>query len=174
MNNQMQKGFTLIELMIVVAIIGILAAIAIPQYQNYIARAQASEPVSLLGAAKTPISEFVASNGKFPATTDLDGLGITDNDAGDVAKSKFISTITTTAVEPAADTGIFSGTMIATLVTDDINAGLSKKDIILAYHSGTGKWVCGTSVDATNYQLLPKDCQRTKAVAVTEAAPAAE
>ena len=174
MKNQMQKGFTLIELMIVVAIIGILAAIAIPQYQNYIARAQASEPVSLLGAGKTPISEFVASNGKFPATKDLDGLGITDNDTGDVAKSKFISTITTTVVDPAEKTGIFSGTMVATLVADDINAGLSGKDIILAYHSGTGKWVCGTSVADTNYQLLPKDCQRTKAEAATEAAPAAD
>jgi len=168
MKNQMQKGFTLIELMIVVAIIGILAAIAIPQYQNYIARAQASEPVSLLGAAKTPIAEFVASNGKFPATTDLDELGITDDGAGAVAKSKFIDTITTTPVAPAK--GVFSGTLEAKLVTTDLNAGLAGKTIALAYSSNTGKWVCGTDVDSGDYQLLPKDCQQTITAAKTAAA----
>src|SRR5690554_4591402 len=57
MNKQVQKGFTLIELMIVVAIIGILAAVAIPAYQDYIARAQASEAPALLGGLKTPIAE---------------------------------------------------------------------------------------------------------------------
>ena len=64
--NHAQKGFTLIELMIVVAIIGILAAIAIPQYQDYIARSQAAEAVNLLGGAKTPIEEYILVNGAFP------------------------------------------------------------------------------------------------------------
>src|SRR5690349_22230980 len=60
------KGFTLIELMIVVAIIGILAAIAIPAYQDYIARAQASEAVQLLAGGKTPLYEFFANEGRWP------------------------------------------------------------------------------------------------------------
>ncbi len=64
----LQKGFTLIELMIVIAIIGILAAIAIPAYQNYTIRAQVTEGLSLAGGWKTAVSEFYAQNGTFPAS----------------------------------------------------------------------------------------------------------
>jgi type IV pilus assembly protein PilA len=66
MLKQVQKGFTLIELMIVVAIIGILAAIAIPAYQNYTIRAQVTEGMSLAGTLQTGIGEFFAENGTFP------------------------------------------------------------------------------------------------------------
>jgi type IV pilus assembly protein PilA len=67
--KQGQQGFTLIELMIVVAIIGILAAVAIPAYQDYIARAQVSEAFSMTSGMKTTISEYGQINGAYPGTT---------------------------------------------------------------------------------------------------------
>jgi len=73
MVKQMQKGFTLIELMIVVAIIGILAAIAIPAYQNYTIRAQVTEGLSLADGWKTSIAEYYAQNGSFPTGSSTTG-----------------------------------------------------------------------------------------------------
>jgi len=76
-----QKGFTLIELMIVVAIIGILAAIAIPAYQDYTIRGQVSEGLTLAAAAKAAVSEFYAQTGAAPANRVQAGMGNTDTPA---------------------------------------------------------------------------------------------
>jgi type IV pilus assembly protein PilA len=91
MLKQIQKGFTLIELMIVVAIIGILAAIAIPAYQDYTIRSQVTEGLNLADAVKTGVAEFYANNGIWP--TGLVGaspaLGYTNDPAG-----KYVTDVT--------------------------------------------------------------------------------
>ncbi|MHA6898001.1 pilin [Ralstonia pseudosolanacearum] len=78
--HQKQKGFTLIELMITVAIVGILAAVALPAYQNYTIRAQVSEGFTLAGGVQTAVAEFYAQNGAYPA--DLSKIGVTTAPTG--------------------------------------------------------------------------------------------
>ena len=93
-----QKGFTLIELMIVIAIIGILAAIALPAYQDYTKRARASEGLSLAGGAKTAVTEYYSSNNAWPASNGAAGLAtatdINGNSVSSVAVSNGQITVT--------------------------------------------------------------------------------
>ena len=87
-----QQGFTLIELMIVVAIIGILAAIAIPAYQDYTIRAQVSEGLNLSGGAKAAVTEFFQDRGSMP--TDNDEAGLADADTE--IQGKYVSSVEVT------------------------------------------------------------------------------
>jgi type IV pilus assembly protein PilA len=87
MLKRTQQGFTLIELMIVVAIIGILAAIAIPAYQDYAKRSHVSEGLSLAAAAKTAVSEYWATNGDFPTDNTAVGLPTAASISGNAVTS---------------------------------------------------------------------------------------
>jgi type IV pilus assembly protein PilA len=89
MTKQMQKGFTLIELMIVVAIIGILAAIAIPAYQDYTVRAQVTEGLSLAGAAKAAVAESFSNTGLAPANRTEAGMSANATDTN----GKYVSSV---------------------------------------------------------------------------------
>ena len=108
--RKLQKGFTLIELMIVIAILGILMAIAIPAYQDYTVRAKVSEGINLAGAAKLAISEYVQSEGVFPSDNTNAGLAptISGNDVTSVVVSTGIITITYTPSPIANSTLVLS------------------------------------------------------------------
>ena len=140
--KRVQQGFTLIELMIVVAIIGILAAVALPAYQDYTKRSRVSEGLSLAAGAKTAMAEFYASNNAWPA----------DNEAAGVAAKEDINGNSVTSVEVKNNT-------ITVVYKPNVDA--TKNTIVLtgtANANGGGvSWSCkGGTVDA---KFRPSECR---------------
>ena len=106
-----QKGFTLIELMIVIAIIGILAIIALPAYQDYTARAQVSEAIVLAEGQKAAVAEYYATNGAFPTSNAEAGIAAKTNITG-----KYVDNV------EVGDNGVITATMKSSGVNSDIKS----------------------------------------------------
>ena len=152
MSKQMQKGFTLIELMIVVAIIGILAAIAIPAYQDYTVRSQVTEGLNLAGAAKAAVAESFSNTGIAPKNRTEAGMSANAIDTN----GKYVS-----GVEVA------NGTITITYGVQ-ANSAISGKTLELVPYETTDKsvtWRCGAApaLAAAGTQLLGTGTAQTAA-----------
>jgi len=146
--KRFHSGFTLIELMIVVAIIGILAAVAIPQYQNYVARAQVSEALSLASGAKVAVAEYFNTNGTFPADNSTAGLTEPTDFKGNWVESVTVSVVGGNALI----TALFSST--------EAHSKLQGGEVTLTAvdHGGSIAFACTSTggTDITAY--LPSSC----------------
>ncbi|EPI1188905.1 pilin, partial [Neisseria gonorrhoeae] len=142
--NTLQKGFTLIELMIVIAIVGILAAVALPAYQDYTARAQVSEAILLAEGQKSAVTEYYLNHGTWPE----------DNTSAGVASASKIIGKYVQKVEVA------KGVVTATMKSDGVNKEIKGKKLSLwgRREDGSVKWFCGQPVTRTgNADDVAKD-----------------
>ncbi|HEZ6693696.1 TPA: pilin [Neisseria meningitidis] len=146
--NTLQKGFTLIELMIVIAIVGILAAVALPAYQDYTARAQVSEAILLAEGQKSAVTEYYLNHGEWPANNSSAGVA----SASDI-KGKYVQSVT-----------VANGVITAEMKSSGVNKEIQGKKLSLwaKRQDGSVKWFCG--------QPVTRDDTATNNDAVTAAA----
>ena len=141
-----QKGFTLIELMIVVAIMGILSANALPAYEDYVTRSKILESLQTLAAGKTSVSEYRSSHGVFPSSAGEAGFN------------------------PSPTAYVSAGTWDATHKRLEVTLrgfGVAAVDAKHVYMAPTGslvssevtRWTCGTDIATGDYKYLPADCR---------------
>ena len=159
MQKKAQKGFTLIELMIVIAIVGILAAIALPAYQDYVVRSKMSEAVVAMAEAKTTIAEYVASTGGFPAAAATFGVNEAER------TSDIVYQLVVTPAVPVVGSPI---NIVARVYTSNWDGSVKASSSLASFRlegtraeDGTMVWVCkpggaGTAVAA---KYLPANCR---------------
>ena len=143
--KKLQQGFTLIELMIVVAIIGILAAIAIPAYQDYTIRAQVSEGLNLSAGAKAAVSEYFMDRGVMPDGNNEAGLETAGNIVG-----KYVASVTVGSMD-----GI-----ITVAYGNDAHATIDGDSILMTANTaaaGSVQWTCSSGSIADKH--LPAACR---------------
>ncbi|ENW1633577.1 pilin, partial [Neisseria gonorrhoeae] len=130
--NTLQKGFTLIELMIVIAIVGILAAVALPAYQDYTARAQVSEAILLAEGQKSAVTEYYLNHGTWPADNGAAGVASSSS-----IKGKYVQSVT-----------VAKGVVTAEMKSDGVNKEIKGKKLSLwaRREDGSVKWFCGQPV----------------------------
>ena len=144
MKKQVQKGFTLIELMIVVAIIGILASIALPAYQDYTKRAHVTEGLSLASGAKTAVAEYYSTNAAWPSNNASAGLAA----KGDIKGTAV------TQVE------VVSGGIIKATFNNKVETGNKVLALKPTDNGGAIQWSCKPAAGTTvNAKYLPSKCR---------------
>ncbi|HFC7553343.1 TPA: pilin [Neisseria meningitidis] len=133
--NTLQKGFTLIELMIVIAIVGILAAVALPAYQDYTARAQVSEAILLAEGQKSAVTEYYLNHGIWPANNNSAGVATSTD-----IKGKYVQSVE-----------VKNGVVTATMASSNVNNEIKGKKLSLwaKRQNGSVKWFCGQPVERT-------------------------
>ncbi|MBH5777412.1 pilin, partial [Neisseria meningitidis] len=130
--NTLQKGFTLIELMIVIAIVGILAAVALPAYQDYTARAQVSEAILLAEGQKSAVTEYYLNHGIWPGDNTSAGVATSTD-----IKGKYVQSVT-----------VANGVITAQMASSNVNNEIKDKKLSLwaKRQNGSVKWFCGQPV----------------------------